>query len=54
MRQPVFYTGIRIAEENWQVSAPEGSIVLLDLVTYGYGEQISWDELSRRKVALEE
>ena len=41
-------------EDNWQVSAPEGSIVLLDLVTYGYGEQILWDELSRRKAALEE
>ena len=46
-----------VAEEgyndSWQVSAPEGSIVLLNLVTYGYGEQIAWDELVKQKQALQ-
>lgn len=41
-------------DESEQISLPEGTIYLLDLVTYGYGEKISWDKLSEQKAALEE
>lgn len=40
-------------DDNWQVSAKEGDIVLLDMVTYGYGESIPWDKLAAQKDVLE-
>lgn len=39
--------------EDSQVAATSGSIVLWDLVTYGYGERIAWGELEMRKTELE-
>ena len=48
----------RVMEENYyedsQISAPEGSIVLWNCVTYGYGETISWEKLEAQKKRLEE
>jgi hypothetical protein len=47
----------RVMEEDYfedsQISAPEGSIILWDLVTYGYGEKITWQALADHKSALE-
>ena len=40
--------------ESYQVSAKEGDIVLLDMVTYGYGETIEWVKLEAQKNSLEE
>lgn len=40
--------------ESDQLSLPEGSIYVFDLVTYGYGETITWSELEAQKIALEE
>ena len=40
--------------EDYQISAKEGDIIIFDLVTYGYGESISWDDLSAQKQELEE
>lgn len=39
---------------SYQISLPEGSICLWDLVTYGYGEKIEWDKLAAQKEELEE
>ncbi len=48
----------RVMEEDYyessQISAKEGDIVLWDLVTYGYGETITWAKLEAQKNALEE
>lgn len=41
-------------DEGDQISLPEGTIYLMDLVTYGYGEKIAWDKLESQKSALEE
>lgn len=35
--------------EGYQISAKEGDIVFFDMVTYGYGEVISWEDLSTAK-----
>lgn len=40
-------------DKNWQISSREGDLIFFDLVTYGYGEQISWDDLQNQKDALE-
>lgn len=40
--------------EDSQVAAKPGSIVLWDLVTYGYGERIGWRALEERKDDLDE
>jgi len=40
-------------EEDFQISAPPGSIVFWDLVTYGYGEVVHWRDLDKQKKALE-
>ena len=40
--------------EGWQISAQEGDLLFFDLVTYGYGEFLSWNELEEKKKALEE
>lgn len=39
-------------DEGMQVGAPEGDLVFHDLVTYGYGEVISWADLLQRQQAL--
>lgn len=41
-------------DESWQISAKEGEIAIFDLVTYGYGESISWEKLEKQKSELEE
>ena len=41
-------------EEGYQISADEGDILVFDLVTYGYGEKISWEKLAAHKEELEE
>ena len=49
---------IRVMEddylEGFQISASEGDIVVFDMVTYGYGAKISFNELSVQKEALEQ
>ena len=40
-------------ERGLQVSAKEGDILLVDMVTYGYGEYVTWAELEAQKQALE-
>ena len=39
--------------DGYQISAPEGSIILFGMVTYGYGEKITWDKLEKQKMELE-
>jgi hypothetical protein len=39
-------------DESYQISAPEGSIVVHDYLTYGYGEWIEWDQLALVKHEL--
>ena len=41
-------------DEGHQITAPEGSIVLWNHATYGYGERIAWDELVAQKARLDE
>ena len=41
-------------DEVNQLGLPEGTIYVLSLVTYGYGETIKWADLEAQKVALEE
>lgn len=41
-------------DEGYQLAADEGDIVLFDMVTYGYGETIAWDEMVKRQAALKE
>lgn len=41
-------------DENNQVSLPEGTIYIMDLVTYGYGEKVTWSDLANQKQALDE
>jgi len=40
-------------DEEMQLAAAPGSIVVYDMVTYGYGETIAWSDLEKRKNALE-
>lgn len=40
--------------EDSQISAAEGSIVLWDPVTYGYGERVEWAKLAAQAQRLEE
>ena len=39
-------------DEGWQISGTPGEIVLMDFVTYGYGERIQWDKLDAQRAAL--
>jgi hypothetical protein len=41
-------------EEDKQITAAPGSIVLWDPVTYGYGERIEWDKLAAQKDRLDD
>ena len=40
-------------DEGMQLAAPVGSIVVYDMVTYGYGDVITWDALEAQKRCLE-
>jgi hypothetical protein len=40
-------------DDSYQISANEGDIIVFDLVTYGYGESITFDELTKKKDELE-
>jgi len=42
-----------VYEEGWQLTSKEGDLLFFDLVTYGFGEYISWKELEKYKVSLE-
>lgn len=48
----------RIMESDYyepsQISANEGDIVFWDLVTYGYGQKVTWAKLEAQKLALED
>ena len=41
-------------DEDWQIGGDEGDILVFDLVTYGYGESITWDKLTAQKAELDE
>ena len=41
-------------DENNQISLPEGTIYVMNLVTYGYGDKTTWEKLSNQKAALNE
>ena len=41
-------------DDSWQISGNEGDIIIFSLVTYGYGEKVSWNDLEKRKNELEE
>lgn len=41
-------------DTGMQIEAPENTIVVHEYVTYGYGEVISWGDLEKIKVKLEE
>lgn len=41
-------------EDGWQIAGKEGDIIIFDLVTYGYGEAVTWEKLEAQKNALEE
>lgn len=40
-------------DESWQIGGKEGDLIIFDLVTYGYGEEISWKDLQKRVDDLE-
>ena len=40
-------------DEDYQISADVGDLVFFDMVTYGYGETVKWDDLEKRKSELE-
>lgn len=40
-------------DENFQIRAPEGSIVLTGFLTYGYGEKQEWIKIEAQKQSLE-
>lgn len=41
-------------DEGMQISGQEGDLIIYDFVTYGYGEDVSWRELSLRVKQLTE
>ena len=41
-------------DDDYQLAAPEGSLLFFDYVTYGYGEDVLWGKLERQKNELEE
>ena len=40
-------------DEGWQISGKDGDIIFFDLITYGYGESVSWNELEKQKESLD-
>ncbi len=41
-------------DEGYQIRGKEGDILVLDMVTYGYGEEISYADLSKKHDELKE
>jgi hypothetical protein len=41
-------------DDDWQIAAKEGDLAFFDLVTYGYGEAVTWESLNAQKLVLEE
>ena len=41
-------------DNNYQIQAREGDIVVFDHVTYGYGRVVSWEDLEKQKKSLED
>lgn len=39
--------------DGYQIAAKEGDLVFFDMVTYGYGEVITWEKLQAQKESLE-
>lgn len=39
-------------DDSYQITAPKGSIVVHDYVTYGHGDAIEWEELNAKKEKL--
>ncbi len=39
-------------EEGYQIALPEGTIYVMNLATYGYGEKIGWNDLVAKRDAL--
>lgn len=39
-------------DEGYQLSAKEGDIVLMDFLTYGYGEHMNWEKVEVQKDEL--
>jgi hypothetical protein len=39
-------------DESMQVGAPEGSIVLTDFITYGYGDKTPWEKVAEQQAQL--
>lgn len=40
-------------DESWQISGEEGDLIIFDLVTYGYGQEITLRDLQQRIDSLE-
>jgi len=40
--------------ENFQIAAPEGSVVVFAHVTYGFGESVTWNNFEKEKKSLSE
>lgn len=40
-------------DDDFQISASEGDIVVYTFMTYGYGEKVDWDSLSIRRSELD-
>lgn len=40
-------------DEGYQLSGVPGEIIVFDMVTYGYGEEVRWEKLTDQKAALE-
>lgn len=41
-----------VYDSDLQISASEGDLVFYDLVTYGYGDTITWEKLQERQSDL--
>jgi hypothetical protein len=39
--------------EGFQIEAKEGDLIFFDLITYGYGDKITWEELKKQEEELE-
>lgn len=40
-------------DEGFQITAKLGDLVFFNMVTYGYGERVTWRDLERQKIRLE-
>ncbi len=41
-------------DEGYQISGDEGDVIIFNMITYGYGRKIAWEELEAEKNVLEE